>query len=145
MVSGRFTKPNYNKKLENIEKEIQKIKILEEQLIQKKYNIYGSPDSPFYGLKTPSLPKIIEYMCDTYKLPYDLMMNVVYDNIMRKYFKIHLDNTFSNLKSPFEKSLEYVKSVNYDYPDDYKCDRYDCYSFKNLQSRSIWCERIIIR
>tara|TARA_Y100000004_G_C8934152_1_gene421370 strand:+ start:228 stop:1001 length:774 start_codon:yes stop_codon:yes gene_type:complete len=146
MVAGKFTKPNYNKKLENIEKEIQKIKILEEQLIQKKINTYGSPDSPFYGLKTPSLPKIIEYMCDTYKLPYDLMMNVVYDNIMKKYYKIHLDNTFSNLKSPFKKCFDDVKSLNYDYSDDYEVNSNSYfYSFKFRHSpiRHIWCERII--
>ena len=144
MVAGKFTtKPNYKQQLNGIKLTKREIEFQKNQLWKQEKELFGSPDSPFYGLKTPSLPKIIEYMCDTYKLPYDLMMNVVYENIMKKYYKIHLDNTFRNLKSPFKKCLDDVKSLNYDYPDNYKKERYDCYEFKNLSTRSIWCERII--
>jgi hypothetical protein len=147
MVAGKFTtKPNYKQQLNGIKLSKREIEFQKNQLWKQEKELFGSPDSPFYGLKTPSLPKIIEYMCDTYKLPYDLMMNVVYENIMKKYYKIHLDKTFSDLRSPFKESLEYVKSVNYDYPEDYEVDSnsyFNSFKFRHSPLRHMWCERII--
>ena len=147
MVAGKFTtKPNYNQKLNGIKLTKREIEFQKHQLWKQEKELFGSPDSPFYGLKTPSLPKIIEYMCDTYKLPYDLMMNVVYDIIIKKYYKIHLDNTFSCLKSPFKECLDDVKSLNYDYSDDYEVNSNSylhSFRFKKSALRNIWCESII--
>lgn len=116
-IVGKYFKKNYKNKLANIDKRIDYINELENKLKQKKYDTYGSPDSPFYGLHTPSLPKIIEYMCDTYKLPYDVMMDMVYDNIMKRFYNLHLQETFSHLKSGFIKSIDDLKSIDYDYDE----------------------------
>lgn len=143
-VIGKYVRNNYKKKLINIDKRIEYIRELEQKLIKKKYDVYGSPDSPFYGLHTPSLPKIIEYMCDTYRLPYDLMMEKVYDNIMNKFYKLHLENTFRHLTRDMKRSLEYIKSVDYDYDEkNYNLGGNNRWSSKNFHSarfNDIWRE-----
>ena len=116
-IIGKYFKKNYKTKLANIDRRIDYIKELENKLKQKKYDTFGSPDSPFYGLHTPSLPKIIEYMCDTYKLPYDVMMDMVYDNIMKRFYNLHIQETFSHLHRNFSKSINDLKSIGYDYDD----------------------------
>ena len=116
-VIGKYCKRNYKNKLANIDRRIDYIKELEDKLKQKKYDTYGSPDSPFYGLHTPSLPKIIEYMCDTYKLPYDVMMDMVYHNIMKRFYDLHIQQTFSHLQRGFIKSINDLKSNGYDYDE----------------------------
>ena len=62
-----------------------------EQLKEMKLELYGSKTSMFYGLKTPTLFKICEYICDEYNVPYDVMMDMVYVNVMKKLHESNLD------------------------------------------------------
>lgn len=62
-----------------------------EDLKKMKLELYGSKTSMFYGLKPPTLFKICEYICDEYNVPYDVMMDMVYVNLMKILHKCNLD------------------------------------------------------
>lgn len=73
----------YKKQLQKIEWEDDRVKDYQHSLqkaIDKKkeleYKLYGSPDSPFYGLKYPSQTKIINYIGDKYNVCGDLLEKI---------------------------------------------------------------------
>ena len=61
------------------------------------YKLYGSPDSPFYGLKYPSQTKIINYIGDEYNVCGDLLEKIQkilvkkdMDDVLHKYTQSRL-------------------------------------------------------
>ena len=117
-----YKKNNYNKKLLAVEASKVRIANLKIMLEKEEFELNGSPTSPFYGLKNPSLPKIIEYLCDTYKLPYDVMMNCVYERIIKECFESNMKQMKSLLSWRFAETLEEVKAKDYDYENDFLPD-----------------------
>lgn len=89
-----FKKPNYENKLWKLKNKQEIIDRHIQELKEYEVLIYGKEGSMFYGLKTPSLYKILEYMCDTYKIPYDVMFHMIYENLMKIYYKKHMDRVF---------------------------------------------------
>ena len=135
-----YKKNNYKKKLwavENTKDRIANLKIL---LKEEEFALNGSPTSPFYGLKNPSLPKIIEYLCDTYKLPYDVMMNCVYERIIKECFESNMKQMKSLLCWRFSETLKEVKAKDYDYEDDFRPTGWGSYSsrFRTPFLSDIW-------
>ena len=73
----------YEKQLQKIELEDKRVKdakeLLQKTIDKKKkleYNLFGSPDSPFYGLKHPSQTKLINYIGDEYNVCGDLLEKI---------------------------------------------------------------------
>ena len=137
-----YKKNNYKKKLwavENTKDRIANLKIL---LKEEEFALNGSPTSPFYGLKNPSLPKIIEYLCDTYKLPYDVMMNCVYERIIKECFESNMKQMKSLLSWRFSETLEEVKAKDYDYENDFTPDGWLSFNpFRETTLTYIWKNR----
>ena len=75
-------------------------RLLKEETERKnilKYKLYGSPDSPFYGLKYPSQTKIINYIGDEYNVCGDLLEKIQkilvkkdMDDVLHKYTQSRL-------------------------------------------------------
>ena len=80
-------KYSYKQQLRCIKNAKQSLKIVEDEISKYEYKLYGSKDSPFYGLKYPTLFKICEYICDEYKIPYDLMMDKIYHMLMKQQYE----------------------------------------------------------
>jgi len=77
----------YKTQLLSIDNAKEHVRRHQEYVDKYEYKLYGSKDSPFYGLKYPTLFKICEYLCDEYKIPYDLMMDKIYDIIMKNQYE----------------------------------------------------------
>tara|TARA_R100000388_G_C7244122_1_gene163627 strand:- start:2164 stop:2874 length:711 start_codon:yes stop_codon:yes gene_type:complete len=104
-IKMSFKKPNYEKKISNLKNRQEIIDRNIQGLKEYELLVYGKEGSMFYGLKTPSLYKILEYMCDEYNIPYDVMFNMIYHNLMKIYYKKHMDRVFQH--------FNWIKSRDY--------------------------------
>jgi len=135
-----YKKKNYSSSINRIYCKKQSLLRIQKEIKAEEFALYGSDTSPFYGLKNPSLPKIIEYLCDTYNLPYDLMMNTVYEKIIKDCFNKHLLKMKSCRSRDFVFALNEVKTKEYDYPDDYKVEIHEFFKedFREIRIKNMW-------
>jgi hypothetical protein len=142
-VSNLYKKYNPEKAINSINKRKDYIQELQLKLDKAEYNLYGSSTSPFYGLRPPSLVKIMGYLCDTYNVPYDVMMDMVYKNVMKMLYDNHLKTLFDipYLDLKFTRKCRELKAVDYDYEDNEKFGgtyRVNEVLFKSARLNRIW-------
>jgi len=108
-------KPDYEKQRFHLKRKQEIIDIHIEEMKEYELLIYGKEGSMFYGIKTPSLFKILEYMVDEYNIPYDVMFDMIYHNVMKIYYKKHFDNVFRhhNWDNRFIRGREDKKRCQY--------------------------------
>jgi len=88
---------SYNSEIKSIKRREEMIACCQAEVDTDRLKLFGKESSMFYGLKYPSLYKIFQYISDEYNVSHDIMMDMIYKMVVKKYRKENLKNMISRM------------------------------------------------